>query len=221
MRGQRRSRGRAAHVLLHVAHAGRRLDVEPAGVEAHALADQRHLRMAALPQVRSISRGARALARPTAWIIGKFCFEQIVAHDHLDLGAVRLGQSCAPPRQARPAPCRTTAWLMRSRASEIASIIAVARAPCRRPAATRSWRPPCPCSSDSVRSARCPSPIATAASVGDTGVVSDASRQVPAGSRVASDTEVPEIGLGRQHQHCTGGLAVAARQHGEIARLAA
>src|SRR6478672_10808272 len=29
-----------------------------------------------LPQVRSISRGARTLARPTAWIIGKFCFRR-------------------------------------------------------------------------------------------------------------------------------------------------
>jgi hypothetical protein len=39
--GQRKHMRRAAHVLLHQAHAGRRLDVEPAGIEAHALADQR------------------------------------------------------------------------------------------------------------------------------------------------------------------------------------
>ena len=35
--------GRPAHVLLHQRHAGGRLDVEAAGVEAHALADQRDL----------------------------------------------------------------------------------------------------------------------------------------------------------------------------------
>ena len=35
----------------------------------------------ARPQVRSISRGARGLARPTAWISGKFLCEQIVALD--------------------------------------------------------------------------------------------------------------------------------------------
>ncbi len=40
---QRQHAGRAAHVLLHVEHAGRRLEIEPAGVEAHALADQRDL----------------------------------------------------------------------------------------------------------------------------------------------------------------------------------
>jgi hypothetical protein len=34
--------GRAAHVLLHQEHGGGRLDVEAAGIEAHALADQRH-----------------------------------------------------------------------------------------------------------------------------------------------------------------------------------
>ncbi len=43
--GERQHRRRAAHVLLHVQHAGVGLDVEPAGVEADALADQRHLRM--------------------------------------------------------------------------------------------------------------------------------------------------------------------------------
>ena len=34
---------RAAHVLLHVAHAVGGLDVQAAGVEAHALADERQL----------------------------------------------------------------------------------------------------------------------------------------------------------------------------------
>ncbi len=42
----RRQHGRgAAHVLLHVQHAAFGLDIEPAGVEANALADQRDLGM--------------------------------------------------------------------------------------------------------------------------------------------------------------------------------
>ena len=45
---QRQGGGAAGHVLLHVEHAGVVLDVEPAGVEAHALADQRDLRVAVL-----------------------------------------------------------------------------------------------------------------------------------------------------------------------------
>src|SRR5262249_24190996 len=37
---ERQRRGRAAHILFHDQHAARRLDVEPAAVEADALADQ-------------------------------------------------------------------------------------------------------------------------------------------------------------------------------------
>ena len=45
----------------------RRLDVEAAGVEAHALAHQRHQRMRrVLPQRMSMSRGSRALPLPTS-----------------------------------------------------------------------------------------------------------------------------------------------------------
>ena len=46
--GQRQHVGGAAHVLLHDQHAARRLQIEPAGVEADALADQRHLGMAGI-----------------------------------------------------------------------------------------------------------------------------------------------------------------------------
>ena len=45
------------------------LEVEPAAVEADALADQGHLGSPP-PQRKSISRGARLLARPTAWMQG-------------------------------------------------------------------------------------------------------------------------------------------------------
>ena len=60
-RGKAEHVRRAAHVLLHQRHAGRRLDVEPAGVEDDALADQRHLRIAlAIP---SACRSGRAAGR--------------------------------------------------------------------------------------------------------------------------------------------------------------
>ena len=59
VRQRQHARG-AAHVLLHEQHGAVRLDVEAAGVEADALADQRHARWPGSPQVMSISRGARA-----------------------------------------------------------------------------------------------------------------------------------------------------------------
>ena len=43
--GERQHRGGAAHVLLHVEHAALGLDVEAAGIEAHALANERDLGM--------------------------------------------------------------------------------------------------------------------------------------------------------------------------------
>lgn len=65
--------GGTAHVLLHQKHRGGRLDVKAAGIEAHALADERDATMAFLPQRSSSNRGASALARPTTWTSGKFC----------------------------------------------------------------------------------------------------------------------------------------------------
>ena len=55
--------GRPAHVLLHVEHAALGLDVEAAGIEAYALADQRDLRRgrvapAQIDEPRSASGGA-------------------------------------------------------------------------------------------------------------------------------------------------------------------
>ena len=42
---ERKRGGRAAHVLLHLEHGGLGLDVEPAGIEADALADERDARI--------------------------------------------------------------------------------------------------------------------------------------------------------------------------------
>ena len=65
--------GRPTHVLLHERHAGARLDIEAAGIEAHALADQRRgaapargARRGGAQRDLDAARGAAALARPTA-----------------------------------------------------------------------------------------------------------------------------------------------------------
>ena len=58
--GQRQRMGRAAHVLLHQAHAAGRLDVEPAAVEADALADDGDLGRAFLAPAEARSAAARA-----------------------------------------------------------------------------------------------------------------------------------------------------------------
>ena len=60
--GQRERVGRAAHVLLHQPHAGGRLEVEPAAVEADALADDRDARIARACPIRARSGAARAPA---------------------------------------------------------------------------------------------------------------------------------------------------------------
>ena len=79
---RQRQRGRgAAHVLLHLEHARSRLDVEAAGVEADALADQRHLRMPASPHVRSISRGAPVGSAADGVNERKILCQQLVADD--------------------------------------------------------------------------------------------------------------------------------------------
>ena len=68
---QRQRGGRAAHVLLHEQHAARRLDVEAAGVEADALADQRDAaarRRAAPGQVdQARRRGCWPARRRGSW----------------------------------------------------------------------------------------------------------------------------------------------------------
>ena len=71
-----------AHVLLHVEHAGRRLEVEAAGVEAHALADQRDLGIALLAP-HEIDQPRRAAAGAADGMHhGIVLLQEIVAHDH-------------------------------------------------------------------------------------------------------------------------------------------
>ena len=61
MCAERQRGGGAAHVLLHEQHAARRLDIETAGVEADALADERHQRRALAPP-RQVDEARRARA---------------------------------------------------------------------------------------------------------------------------------------------------------------
>ena len=65
----------------------------------------RHLRRAGAAPGESIRRGARGLARPTAWMSGKFFGEQCLADDGTDRRAVALGEHCGPRPRARRAPC--------------------------------------------------------------------------------------------------------------------
>ena len=127
--------GRAAHVLLHDQHAAGRLDVEPAGVEADALADQRdppRIRAppASLPgpsQTRSISRGGRSLARPTAWIIGKFLAMRS-SPTMLDTRAPCCLASSRAASSSSAGPRSLAGVLMRSRPSQTPSTTDSARA---------------------------------------------------------------------------------------------
>ena len=88
MCAERQHGGGAAHVLFHHQHAARRLDVESAGIEAHALADQRHLGM------RRIAPGQVdqpwRIDRRTADRMDQrqLLFQQIVADDRRDRRAV-------------------------------------------------------------------------------------------------------------------------------------
>ena len=88
-----RQRGcRAAHVLLHVEHAGVGLDVEPAGVEADALADQRYPRMCRIAP-RQIDQPRRAGGGAADRVNErKILRQQLVADDGADGGGVARGE---------------------------------------------------------------------------------------------------------------------------------
>ena len=85
--------GGTAHVLLHQKHGGSRLDIEAAGVEAYALADQGDLAVtllapAHLDEAGSYSRGAAD--GMNEWEV---LFDQLVAGDDGDIGLVVFGQT--------------------------------------------------------------------------------------------------------------------------------
>ena len=89
---QRQRRRRAAHVLFHQFHSGRRLDVEAAGVECDALADERDFRrVRASPGKVDDPRllGGRAPDRVDERKIGG---EKLVAAHHADARVKTLGE---------------------------------------------------------------------------------------------------------------------------------
>ena len=101
--GEPQDIGGAAHVLLHQQHAGGRLDVEAAGIETHALADQRHLWRARRPPGKIDEARSPRTATPTAWIIGKLRSSSRPV-DHLELGFEPGGDFPRRQSRARPVP---------------------------------------------------------------------------------------------------------------------
>jgi hypothetical protein len=92
-RGQAKRGGGTPHVLFHQQHRRRRLDVEAAGVEHDALADERDLGMLRLApaQIDQPRHPRRRL--PHRVHERKVLFQQIVADDGAHRGAEALGES--------------------------------------------------------------------------------------------------------------------------------
>ena len=88
--------GRAAHVLFHQPHRGAGLEVQPAGVETHALADQRQRRAGLAPahvdQARRAGRGAADRVDHREVLL-----QQVVARGDLD-----RRRRCRRPGRAQP-----------------------------------------------------------------------------------------------------------------------
>ena len=90
--GQGKSMGRATHVLLHQQHPAARLDVQAAGIEADALADDCDLRVLFIAPVQ-FDHARRVAARGGAAdpVDHRKAALQSVAAGYLELGAVGLG----------------------------------------------------------------------------------------------------------------------------------
>ena len=90
---ERQRGGGAAHVLLHQQHAAGRLDVEAAGIEADALADQRDPPAPRRRPQREVDQPRRPRAGAADGVDhGKIARQQVVADDARELGAVPLGE---------------------------------------------------------------------------------------------------------------------------------
>ena len=161
-----------------------------------------------LPQVRSISRGARVLARPTAWIIGKFCFSRSSPTDDLDLGAVLLGELLRRGRELdRPHVGRRRGDEIARQADRFdhrrrARLVGALRPQDLRPGLALLR----------LVALEAPRPETDR----DGGVGRRHRRGVAELPRAgwqfrAERAEVPQGRLGREHKHCTARLAVAAR----------
>ena len=102
---QRQHRRGSAHVLLHDQHGALGLEIEPAGVEANALADERNLGIAGFaPAQFDQPRGARRVRRAADRVNErKVLLQQIVAHDRMEFRAVLFGQSASRRLKVRRA----------------------------------------------------------------------------------------------------------------------
>jgi hypothetical protein len=87
-----RPSGRAAHVLFHQEHARGGFDVQPAGVKAHAFADQRQMRAFGAP---SHLKQARRAGGGTADSVdhGEVLHQKVIAPDQGRLGVKAVSQS--------------------------------------------------------------------------------------------------------------------------------
>ena len=85
---------RAAHVLFHQQHRRRRLEIEPARIEAHALADDRHAGVFRIaPFEFDHARGMGAAGGAADHVDHReFAFQRIALGD-VKRGAVRFGQA--------------------------------------------------------------------------------------------------------------------------------
>jgi hypothetical protein len=83
--------GRAAHVLLHDQHRRVGLDVEPAGIEAHPLADQRDLRRGRIAPA-DVDQARRACRRAADRVDEREISQQFFAGDRRDAPSVPCGE---------------------------------------------------------------------------------------------------------------------------------
>ena len=90
--GEREHGRGAAHVLLHQQHRAFRLDVEAAGVEADALADQRHLRRRRIAPGEVDQAGLPGGGAADRMNEREIAGEEIVADDHARARAVAAGE---------------------------------------------------------------------------------------------------------------------------------
>ena len=90
--GKAHDRGRAAHVLFHEEHARGRFDVQPAGVKAHAFADQRQMRAFGAPShLKQAWRAGGGAADGVDH--GEVLRQKVIAPDHGRLGVKAVSQS--------------------------------------------------------------------------------------------------------------------------------
>ena len=116
VRERERRRG-AAHVLLHDQHRGRRLEVEAAGVEADALADQRDLRRRRIAPVQ-IDQARRAVGGAADRVDEReILLQQIVADRWTRTLAPWRSASARAAASSSAGPISFAGVLMRSRAS--------------------------------------------------------------------------------------------------------